>query len=302
MSLDYHYWYTTAELEKDWDYLRDVKVFKKGSQFRPGIKLCQHFCPNFFDIENEKGISFAKSWNTYEVMDKVREWGLNSMSKLWMSWIRRAVYMASGLPNSSFYRPHFSKQVIGMTGKPKGTLFDPCFGWGGRLLGTVAQGWDYIGCDPNKETYTNVTNMLTFIQDQGKVSNVDLKNIQAEDYNYKDSTKVDVVLTSPPYYNLEMYTGEGTQAYNKFTSYQGWVEGWLFPLIENCLSIIEDGGISAWNAMNFKKNNLADDVIRKHEELGWELVDTVGFSSPLANIRNIKNKDMTYIFKKTREC
>ena len=44
--------------------------------------------------------------------------------------------------------------------------------------------------------------------------------------------------------------------------------------------------------MNFKKNDLVGDIIKIHEQNGWELVDQVGFNSPLANIRKLKNKDV----------
>jgi tRNA G10 N-methylase Trm11 len=227
-------------------------------------------------------------------MDKVREWGLTGMSNLWLSWIRRAVYMVAGLANSSFYRPHLSRQICMMTGKEHGTVFDPCMGWGGRMLGVTSLGWNYIGCDPNTETYNNLHKIANFV-DIGK--QVSLLNIGAEDYSYKGK-HVDVVVTSPPYFNLEVYNNEEDQSYNEFTSYEAWRDGWYVPLIENCLSIIKDDGISAWNVMNFKKNDLVGDLIATHEKHGWKLVDTVGFNSPLANIRKLKNKDVTYLFKK----
>ena len=104
MQLDYRYQYTTAELAKDWNQLQNVTEYKTGAQFKPGMKLCQHFCDNFWHIENDKGQSFARAWQDPEIMDRVRTWGLESMSQLWLSWIRRAVFMCAGLPNSSFYK------------------------------------------------------------------------------------------------------------------------------------------------------------------------------------------------------
>ena len=35
--------YTNDELNKDWERLKRVKDFKSGSQFKPGMKICQHF-------------------------------------------------------------------------------------------------------------------------------------------------------------------------------------------------------------------------------------------------------------------
>lgn len=296
MAMDYRYWYTEKELRDDWKKLLRVTEFKTGAQFKPGMKLCQHFCDNFWTIQNDKGQSFADAWQDYDTMNTVREWGLKGMSNLWLSWIRRAVFMCASLPNSSFYRPHFSKQITMMTGKHTGVLFDPCIGWGGRMLGTTANCWKYIGCDPNKETFTNINRIVDFLELHKRV---ELHNIPVEDYDFANAEKVDVVLTSPPYFNLEMYNDDPNQSYNKHNTYEAWRDGWLFPVMQNCLNMLKDDGLSAWNVMNFKKYDLVGDVIHMHERNGWKLIKTVGFQSPLANIRKLKNKDVTYIFSKT---
>jgi hypothetical protein len=111
MKVDYHFNFSDKELIKDWKWLQKETVFKTGSQYKPGMKLCQHFCRNFFDIETKNGKSFVNVWNDPIIMDKVRLWGLEKMSALYVSWIRRAVYMASGMHNPSFYRPQQIKFV-----------------------------------------------------------------------------------------------------------------------------------------------------------------------------------------------
>lgn len=302
MQLDYRYQYTDAELATDWQKLQETTVYKSGAQFKPGMKLCQHFCDNFWHIENSAGQSFAKAWQDPKIMNDVREWGLKGMSQLWLSWIRRAVFMCAGLPNSSFYRPHFAKQITSMTLKPQGTLFDPCIGWGGRMLGTVANGWNYTGCDPNSVTHRNVSSILEFIRKQHHplltFPAVLLHNISAEQYDFASAESVDVVLTSPPYFNLEIYDHALDQCYNQYDTYASWRDRWLLPLIGNCLSMLKPDGISAWNVMNFQKNDIVADVIGFHQQQRWTLTGTVGFDSPLANIRKLKNRDVTYVFRR----
>lgn len=296
MAIDYRYNYSDSELWDDWQRLCRTSTYKTGAQFKPGMKLCQHYCPNFWDIKSNNGRSFSDAWKDPLIMDRVRQWGLDGMSQLWLSWIRRAVYMAAGLPNSSFYRPHFSKQIISMTNKHEGTLFDPCAGWGGRMLGTVASNWNYIACEPNLETYNNLQKIIKFINPQ---SVVNIAPVPAENFPIENLNKVDVVLTSPPYFNLEVYSGDTQQSYNQHTQYDDWRDHWLVPLIHRCLDRLTDDGISAWNVMNVGKLDLAGDVIKTHQQSGWILIDTVGFQSPLANIRKLKNRDVTYIFRKT---
>ena len=251
IKTDYHYSYTERELRDDWKRLCETTTYKTGSQFKPGMKLCQHFFPNFFEISNIKQNSFEKCWQNEELMNKVREWGLKSMSKLWMSWIRRAVYLAGGLPNSSFYRPHFAKQIIeSYMPNREGFLFDPCAGWGGRMLGTVAAGWKYAACDPNKETYDNLQKLIAFLDIDDCV---DIRNCPVEEHKYKD--EADIVLTSPPYFNLEVYDSNINQSYYRFFEYDTWKERWFIPLLEESIQNLSENGYSCWNVMNFGKQD-----------------------------------------------
>jgi len=301
MAMDYRYDYSLAELDEDWRKLCRTSKYKSGSQFKPGMKLCQHFCDNFWHIENTSGQSFAKAWQDPVIMEQVRQWGLQGMSQLWLSWIRRAVFMAAGLPNSSFYRPHFAKQIIGETGLAAGTLFDPCAGWGGRMLGTVAAGWRYRACEPNPDTHANLGRMMDFLRNiAGAKIDAEIHCQPVETFDLQTLGPVDIVLTSPPYFNLEVYTHDPAQSYNQFDTYDTWRDQWFRPLIKNCLDVLKPEGVSAWNVMKFKNHDLVQDLIDTHREHGWELVKTVGFESPLNNIRRLKNKDVTYIFKKPK--
>lgn len=296
MALDYRYNYSEKELLADWVKLKNTSEFKSGSQFKPGLKLCQHYFPNFWNIKSSKGISFADCWQDSKLMADVLQWGKTGMSQLWLSWIRRAIFMRAGLPNSSFYRPHFSRQIILNTNIEEGLLFDPCAGWGGRMLGTVSAGWHYVACEPNVETYNNLMRLINFLGIQNSVT---LHNIPAEDFDYKSlQGKVDIVLTSPPYFNLEVYTNSTNQSYHKHNTYQTWVNDWLEPLITNSIGMLKKDGLSCWNAMNFNSCKMATDVIDIHAKLNYNIKYTLGFQSPIANIRTVKNKDLTYVFAK----
>ena len=71
MALDFRYDYSPAELMEDWQRLQKTKKFKTGAQFKPGMKLCQHFCDNFWHIENTAGQSFARAWQDPMIMQRL---------------------------------------------------------------------------------------------------------------------------------------------------------------------------------------------------------------------------------------
>ena len=51
----------------------------------------------------------------------------------------------------------------------------------------------------------------------------------------------DLALTSPPYYNLEVYTEEENQSHN-YGSYEDWVENFLKPVVYGVLDKLIDTG------------------------------------------------------------
>jgi len=296
MQTDLGYNYSDDELFQDWIRLKRINKFKTGSQWKPGLKLCQQFCDNFFDIRAVNGQSFNSIKSNYDEMDKIRRWGLEKMSELYVSWIRKAIYMRWGGHNVSYYRPHLSKQIILHTGKFMGTLFDPCAGWGGRMLGTVAAGWRYIGCEPNKTTYDNLVRMAEFLN----ISNsIELHNVPFEEFDMNGLDKIDIVLTSPPYFNLETYSDDNAQSYIRHNDFNDWMHNWLIPMIHTCTSKLSDDGLSCWNVMNFKKYSIVEDVIDYHTHNGFELIHTLGIDSPFVNYKGkLLKKDLTYVFKK----
>jgi DNA modification methylase len=296
MKVDFHFNYSQKEMLKDWAKLKKETKFKTGSQYKPGLKICQHFCRNFFDIETKNGKSFTGVWNDPILMDKIRLWGLEKMSQLYISWLRRAVYMASGMHNPSFYRPHLAKQIILSTNKVQGRLFDPCAGWGGRMLGTVAAGWQYIGCEPNKVTYDHLMEIVEFL-DIGNF--VNLYNVPYEDLDLTKMGEVDIVLTSPPYFDLELYSSDTTQSYLKYNDYNEWMDKWYLPMIQKNISILVPDGVSCYNVMNGRCENIVEKTIEQHQMLGLDLINQIGIDSPFKNYKKkLTKSDLTYVFKK----
>lgn len=294
-NVDYHYFYTEKELKQDWDKLCAYRNgdFFTAAQTRPGMKLCEYFFPNFFDIVNSKGQGFKNYWNS-EDLKKVITWNRKSHSTPYLSELRRGISFCYGLTKNTMYRPHLAKIICDYY-KPN-VVFDPCAGWGGRMLGVVAAGAKYIGVEPNTKTYENLKKLSNFLGIENKVT---IFNECVENFDY-NSIQYDLVLTSPPYYNLEIYCDENTQSEIKFPSYQDWLLQWLEPLIvntgKNCDTI-------CWNVANVGKMKLQDELFSITEKNGWkeDKIFGIGSSARQANqneLKNKKNLDRTICFKK----
>jgi hypothetical protein len=293
-EIPYYIEHTPEVLRKDWQNLLDwtTNGTETASTTRVGMKLCEHYFKNFFHIKNSKGESFHSNWNPV-VLEKVLRWNRKSHSTPYMSELRRGIYFCAGLTKNTMYRPHVAKSVA--THYNAKVVLDPCSGWGGRLLGVVASGARYIGYEPNIETYNNLLAMVDFLNISDRV---ELYNIPAENMG---NHEYDMVLTSPPYFNLEVYGDGSNQSENYFTTYAEWRDLWLKKVITN---VARQAKVSCWNVHNVGKMKIIDDVIDIHNEIGYTIDTSFSLTSSKRqanqNIsRNIKNKDLTNCFTAT---
>lgn len=294
-QIDFHYHYEEDDLKADWQKLKRFSTLNHytASQQRAGMKLCEHFFPNFYDITNNQNEKFEDFW-TAQKLEKILKWNRKSHSTPYLSELKRGVYFCYGLTKNTMYRPHLAKMICDYY-KPK-VVLDPCCGWGGRMLGTVASGARYIGFEPNTKTYANLLSLINFLGIQDSVT---IYNEGAE-YLNKYNIKADLVLTSPPYYDLEIYSQEKTQSIYSYNTYDSWRDNWLYDVIEKSLNTLTNQKISCWNV----SPNMIADVQLIHEKNNFMYNSDFGLHSSARqanqNIaKNEKTVDATICYKLT---
>lgn len=284
--------YTVNERTKDWLSLikkevltEDGDIMPIDTRSRPGHKILDHYMPHFYDVKNYKGKS-VRGMFTQEALEKALITNISMHSTPYKSEIRRMITMTAGLGSVTKYRTVTSKAIIQYF-KAKRVL-DPCTGWGGRMLGCLSAGEDcyYVGCEPDPNTATGLRNILedaaaipASVRSRGKIIEHPFESAKTRQA-LAGMEKFDMILTSPPYFNLELYTA-GDQSTTVYPTWEEWTEHWLKPVILKCLSYLKDGGVSCWSVKNFrsdKKYPLADVTKQIHEDAGWELVKIVSMT------------------------
>ncbi len=274
-----------TERKRDWISLCNKEVIKNGdiieidTRSRPGHKILDHHMPHFWDVTNHKGIS-VRSLFTKEMLEKALITNLMMHSTPYPTEIRRMIIMTGGLGNVTKYRTITSKAIVQYFNAKR--VLDPCTGWGGRMLGTLSAGGDtyYCGCEPDPNTCNGLMNILSDPAiPEDATDRADIWSEPAEKalVCIQKEEKYDLVLTSPPYFNLELYTS-GAQSTTLYKTWDEWVEKWLKPVILGCLVCLKPGGTSCWSVKNFKSDKLyplADVTKKIHEDAGWRLVKTV---------------------------
>jgi len=124
-----------------------------------------------------------------------------------------------------------------------GTVYDPCAGWGGRLLGfgTSTMAFKYIGVDVEEETIKGLNSLYEDLSPHLALSK-EVELIQAKAQEFTPKEEVDLVITSPPYWTAEIYSKDPNQSCNEFPTYVDWVEGFLRPMLSNAFEALKVGG------------------------------------------------------------
>jgi hypothetical protein len=140
--------------------------------------------------------------------------------------------------------------------QPK-TVLDFTMGWGGRLVGACALNIPkYIGIDSNRQLRTPYNKMCNFLK---KHSTTDIK-LYFQDALSIDYSKFDydMVLTSPPYYNIEIYDGG-----NVHTTKEEWDEQFYKPIFEKTYKHLKPGGYYCLNIPEEVYENVAVKILGK---------------------------------------
>lgn len=293
----FYFSYTENELRTDWKKLCEWTTNEDSinSTSRLGMKLSEHFCPNFYDIESANGTSYKSLW-TASNLEKILRWNRKSHSTPYLSEIKRGIYFCCGLTKNTMYRPQMMKLAC-LKYQPNRVL-DPCAGWGGRMLGAVSADAHYTAFEPNTTTYNNLMKIVDFL---GIHKNVTLICDDARNMKQYDIPKVDMVLTSPPYFDLEVYAHEDTQSIKNMNTYQDWADGFLREVIKLGLDHLNENGVSCWNVGKVKNRDMNDDVLKYHTEFGYKIVDTLVVASSKrqsnqSSSKNAKSSDNTVVY------
>jgi hypothetical protein len=140
--------------------------------------------------------------------------------------------------------------------QPKCVL-DFTMGWGGRLVGACALNVPkYIGIDSNKNLKTPYNKMCKFLK-KHSTTDIELyfRDALSVDYSKLD---YDLVLTSPPYYNIELYDGA-----NKQKTKEEWDEQFYKPIFEKTYKHLSSGGHYCLNVPEEVFDTIAVKVLGK---------------------------------------
>jgi tRNA1(Val) A37 N6-methylase TrmN6 len=205
--------------------------------------------------------------------------GLNTKSETFdisLSEIRKGFVV--GRYTVSFFKATTAAEIIArwMPDVPIKKMWDPSCGFGARLLGfaSVCPDGVYIGTEPAKKTFADLEQVAEELKEALSNFRVELHNTGSE----KEFVlpEVNLVFTSPPYFDQEQYFNEPGQCWLDHPRKSDWVSNYLIPTFKKsyrCLA--KDGKM----VININERN-KQDVVYAAESVGFSLLAEEGLLLP----------------------
>lgn len=252
-----------------------------------GTTLCNYLFPNIFDTPSKHDLDKKDAETLFKKFHNDQY--LKRAIKFCFSYkngcptptnVMGGLRLVGSAPTN--FRPMNAKAIYERFCPEGGTVYDFCCGFGGRLLGCLSskKNFRYVGTDPCTETMYHLHELGDYIEMvTGREDSFELHCCGSEDF-CGPAESVDFAFSSPPYFDLEVYSDEETQCFNKFPVLEDWLEGYVRATIKNIYHMLKRGAVYAVNIADFtvggsKTVAYVDEWIRISTEEGMPLYDTV---------------------------
>jgi len=230
---------------------------------------------SFIDFLNNKGNCLEKGYvqKMLAWYEEIEPW----RNETWVMYRIFNLYFGS----INIFQPHIAVSLF-QRFKPTCVL-SPCAGWGGLLVAAcAAEVPRWIGCDTNTALRKPYMEMVSVLHKHSKTE-IDMNFVSALEFNY-ESVEYDMVLYNPPYYNIEMYTGQCIRTrdeWNRFYSILcelSWRHlskgGWYLVTVSNEISDVYTSTIGRNPDLIMPLPNQKRNIYHKYAEcvFGWHKI------------------------------
>lgn len=174
----------------------------------------------------------------------------------------------------SWFRPIWAAQIYKTFLKdiPNPVVWDPSVGFSARMLAfaAICKNGKFIGTDPSSAMIADAKRLVNEFSSLRTGLVFDLKQEGSEQTNI-ESSSLDLVFTSPPYFDKEKYYDEPGQCWRDHNTLDKWITLYLRPTLMTISRAIKQSGSVI---INIDHKNV-DIVVKEAEFCELRLVDTL---------------------------
>lgn len=208
-------------------------------------------------------------WNSKEELSKLLSKMIDEKEEISSYNIREYIYKLKYECNS--FKLTLASSIYWLFNAKK--ILDISAGWGDRLLAAIAHYADrYVGVDPNTDLikgHADIIKTFTRHRDTSGLKNK-YEVISSTFENSElilEKEEFDLIFTSPPYFDLEIYTQKEGQSITSFPNFQAWLINFLFVSLKKAWNSLTIGGNMVIHIQDFERYAIIEPMILF--VLGW---------------------------------
>ena len=179
----------------------------------------------------------------------------------------------------SIFPYDLAERIIKFYSKPYDVILDPCCGHATRMTASFYLNRNYIGYDVSKEFMKHNRKVLKELWNNSLIKPeiaIVLKEKSSE-FIEEPTDSIDMIFTSPPYYDTEYYGNEPEQlGWNK--TYDEFLDG-LKRVMMQCFRVLKPNRYCIFNINDFRKEGkyyvFHNDVINLAKYIGFIIHDVI---------------------------
>ena len=146
-----------------------------------------------------------------------------------------------------------AKEIFNLYCPARGLILDPSAGFGSRMSAALLDGFGYIATDPNKDLFPVLQDYYKALLDSEYVKAEQTFKIycQGSEVLIPELVgKVDFIFTSPPYFNLEIYSQDDSASTKNLGNFAAWGKEYVIPTVRNIKAYLKPGAKVCINIKN----------------------------------------------------
>jgi hypothetical protein len=210
---------------------------------------------SYFTDEARMKAVFTKKGNTLspvelwkikskEIVEHAYDYSMKKKQPLDEKALREGMYFAR-IPECTNFKISLAISIYNEF-KPK-VVFDPFAGWGDRALGSLFSKsiQTYIGVDPNTSLMKGYEKIQAYsgnFPDKKIIfEHLPIENFKYDKYEITKKREIDLIFSSPPYFDYEIYSDENSQSIKSHPNPEKWTK-WFHDQTNRAFSYLKKGG------------------------------------------------------------